>query len=96
MGMRLDGKVAIVTGAGGGTERGIVERFMREGARVFVFDVDTDRLAPIADLHSGAACRVAAGVSSRGGNKSAIESARNAFERLDTFVAYHWKHVRSG
>lgn len=95
MGMMLDGKGAIVTGAGGGIERGALSASSARG-RVCVVDVDRNRLAPIADLHSGAVCRVAAGVSSRGGNKSAIESARNAFERLDTFVAYHWKHVRSG
>ena len=36
---RLDGKVAIVTGAARGTGATIARRFAREGARVIVFGV---------------------------------------------------------
>lgn len=38
--MRLEGKVAIVTGAGAGIGRACVERFAKEGARVVIAEID--------------------------------------------------------
>ncbi len=45
---RLEGKVALVTGAGGGIGRGIAMRFAAEGARVGVLDRDSDACAEVA------------------------------------------------
>jgi NAD(P)-dependent dehydrogenase (short-subunit alcohol dehydrogenase family) len=39
----LDGKVAIVTGGGGGIGGAIVERFVAEGAAVVFAEIDGDR-----------------------------------------------------
>jgi 2-hydroxycyclohexanecarboxyl-CoA dehydrogenase len=39
---RFDGKVAIVTGGGGGIGSAVCKRLAREGAKVAVFDIDED------------------------------------------------------
>jgi NAD(P)-dependent dehydrogenase (short-subunit alcohol dehydrogenase family) len=45
---RLDGKIALVTGAGLGMGYAIVERFLKEGARVVGADLDPSRLSSLA------------------------------------------------
>jgi len=45
---RLDGKIALVTGGAAGMGYAIVERFLKEGARVVGADLDPAGLAPLA------------------------------------------------
>ncbi|PPQ35897.1 L-iditol 2-dehydrogenase [Rhodopila globiformis] len=46
--MNLQGKIAVVTGAGRGIGRAICERYVQEGAFVFVTDVDEPRAQAVA------------------------------------------------
>ena len=46
--MKLQGKVAVVTGAARGIGRSICERYVQEGAFVFVTDVDEARAQAVA------------------------------------------------
>jgi len=53
--MRLEGKTAIVTGGGSGFGAGIARRFIAEGARVMVADINGDAAQAIADEIGGIA-----------------------------------------
>ncbi len=53
--MRLEGKTAIVTGGGSGFGAGIARRFVAEGARVMVADINGEAAQAIADEIGGIA-----------------------------------------
>lgn len=48
--MRVEGKVALITGAASGIGLAMVEGFREAGARVLAADLDADRLAPLQRL----------------------------------------------
>lgn len=56
--MRLEGKSAIVTGGAQGFGLGIVEKFLAEGARVMVADINEDAARDAAATRGAVACRV--------------------------------------
>jgi NAD(P)-dependent dehydrogenase (short-subunit alcohol dehydrogenase family) len=81
---RLEGKVAFVTGAGGGIGRAICERFSAEGAIVIATDVDAS-LAKQAIFGSDPdrARSLACDVTDSESVRSSIASAGDDFGRLD-------------
>ena len=84
--MRLEGKVAIVTGGGLGFGEGIAKRFAAEGARVLVADIDGARAARVAD-EIGAAARAATADVAKGADFARmVEETLEAFGRLDVVV----------
>jgi len=58
---RLDGKVCVITGAGGGMGAAAAVLFTEEGARVCAADVDGDAAARVADEIGGLAVQVDVG-----------------------------------
>ena len=58
---RLDGKVCVITGAGGGMGADAAVRFAEEGARIVVADVDAVAADTVADAVGGLAVRVDVG-----------------------------------
>lgn len=88
--MRLEGKVAIVTGAASGFGRGIAERFVREGASVLIADLSAEAGEAVAtalnQLRPDAARFVRTDVSRDADTAVAIATAVEAFGGLDIVV----------
>ncbi|WP_323008753.1 SDR family oxidoreductase [Paracoccus sp. (in: a-proteobacteria)] len=82
--MRLQGKTALVTGAGSGFGRGIAETFAREGARVAVLDIDVEAARTVASGIDGLA--ITCDVSHGDQVAAAVAEMRKAFGSLDIVV----------
>ncbi|HRO58840.1 MAG TPA: 3-oxoacyl-ACP reductase FabG [Burkholderiaceae bacterium] len=87
--MRLNEKVAIITGSAGGIGLATASRFVREGARVVIADVDEKRIADaIASL--GAADKQVIGarvdVTDRASVDRMVASAMEVWGRVDCLV----------
>jgi len=85
----LAGKTAVVTGAGNGIGRGVVERFLNDGVNVVAFDIEPAALERLT-TELGEADRlvtVQGDVRSREAVQEAIATAVRNFDGLDIMVA---------
>lgn len=87
--MRLENRVAIITGAASGIGLATAKRFAREGARVVVADIDDKRVAAaVAELGAGegGALGLRVDVTDRASVDAMVEATRDAFGRIDCLV----------
>ncbi len=87
--MRLQDKVALITGGGSGIGRATALRFAREGARVVVSDLDEAGVNETAQLIAetgGHALAVTGNVASRTDAQKMIDAALGGFGRLDILI----------
>jgi pyridoxal 4-dehydrogenase len=82
--MKLEGRVAIVTGAGQGIGRAIAEKLSQEGAEVVVADVNADTARATAADIGGFACP--ADVSSQDQVSELVSAVRDRYGKIDVLV----------
>lgn len=82
--MRLDGKTAIVTGAGSGFGAGIARRFAAEGAKVMVVDLNAEAAEAVAAEIGGIA--QVTDVASGDSVKDMAQAALTAWGKIDILV----------
>jgi NAD(P)-dependent dehydrogenase (short-subunit alcohol dehydrogenase family) len=88
-GSGLSGKVAVVTGAGGGIARAATLALAREGARLVIADIDEAGLAGVEDELSrlgASAVSVRADVTTEGGAAQIVERALDGFGAVDVLA----------
>ena len=80
---RLDGKVAVITGAASGIGRATVDLFVAEGARVIAADIQDDKGARIEEDHKGKARYVRCDVMLEKDIENAVSAAQKHFGKLN-------------
>ena len=83
---RLEGKVAVITGAASGFGAGMAKRFAEEGAKVIVADLNAKGAEKIAGEIGEAALPVTADVSMKADVDAMVDAAMQAHGRLDIMV----------
>lgn len=84
--MKLSGKSAIVTGGASGFGKGIVHRFIDEGAKVVIADINGDAAIALADEIGDAALGMQVDVACSEDVASMVESTTRSFGGIDILV----------
>ncbi len=87
--MRLEGKTALVTGAGSGFGEGIAQRFAQEGARLIINDINAENGERVAESirATGAECHfIQANVADGADFAASIKASVDRYDGLDIVV----------
>jgi len=82
----LDNKAVLITGGASGIGLAIVERFVKEGAKVCVMDRSQERINELEKTYAGTVVGIVGDVRSLDSNKEAVAKTVAAFGKLDVFI----------
>ena len=84
--MRLQGRVALVTGSGAGIGKATAQRFAQEGARVAIWDVNAEAGQAVADSLGEAGYFQPVDITDRQAVQAGVEELVARFGRVDVLV----------
>ena len=84
--MRLKNKVAIITGGASGFGKGIVEKFVKEGAKVVIADINYDSAKELQNVIGDSAIAVNVDVSKKNEVDNMIEETVKHFSEVNILV----------
>ena len=84
--MRLEGKIAIVTGGASGFGAGIARKFVAEGAKVMLADLNEEMANDLATELGTAAQIVHANVADDGSVQAMVQATLSAFGQIDILI----------
>lgn len=92
--MRLKNEVVLITGGAAGLGRALVERFVKEGAKVVVLDKSAERIKQLEEDLGDNVAGVLGDVRSYEDNKAAAKYCKEKFGKIDTVIpnAGIWDH----
>jgi len=86
----LEGRVAVITGAGDGIGAALARRFAREGARVVIAELDPERGKAVADELGDSGLFVRTDAGAKADAESMIAAAVDRWGMLDILVLNAW------
>ena len=84
--MKLQNKVAVITGGAMGNGLGIVKTFLKEGAKVAVFDYDASLSSTIADLKSDTVTGYSLDIRNQSEVRDAVQKVVEQYGKIDILV----------
>lgn len=93
---QLDGRIAVITGAGEGIGAAMARRFVEEGAKVVIAELDAERGKRVAEELGDAALFVQTNAAVKADVEAMIAAAVEHFGTLDILVNNAWGGGRMG
>lgn len=84
--MELTNKVAIITGAGGGIGKAVMEQFLLKGAKVVAVDINVEAIAVLAEKYPEQLSVIKANLTDEDSVANVVQQTVDTFQQVDVLV----------